>query len=120
MTKRDFIYVALLVSLATGSVIDAFTGGPDAQGFTLNDLTQLIATVVLCVWWEIEDAKLRGGTAVTLTRTLTIFFAPLGLLAYFFQSRRPIAAAIAFVAFICGALLAIVGGAFLGEWLVTA
>jgi hypothetical protein len=26
MTKRDFIYVALLIALATGPIIDAFTG----------------------------------------------------------------------------------------------
>jgi hypothetical protein len=120
MTKRDFIYVALLIALATGPIIDAFTGGADAVGFTLNDAGQLIATIVLCVWWEMEDAKLRGGTAATLTQTATVFLAPLGLLIYFFQSRKPIAATIAFVAFIGGALLAIIGGAFLGGWLVAA
>ncbi|WP_117193728.1 hypothetical protein [Rhizobium terrae] len=118
MTKRDFIYLALLISLAIGSIIDVFTWSGEDAGYTLNDITQLVATVVLCVWWEIEDAKLRDGKAVTLTRTMTIFFAPLGLLIYFFQSRKPLAALVWFAGFIGGAVLAIFLGAYLGEWII--
>jgi hypothetical protein len=119
MTKRDFIYIALLVSLAVGAVIDVFTWQDQASSaFTLNDLTQLIAIVVLCVWWEIEDAKLRGQTARTLTRTTTILFVPLGLLAYFLQSRKPLPALLGYAGFILGAFLAAMAGSYIGESLI--
>jgi hypothetical protein len=88
-TKRNWIYVGLLLFIAAGAVIDAvvWPDGPPSP-FTWNDVVQTIGIVALVYWWEVTDAKQLGRRQSAPARIATIFVPPLGHAIYLYQSRN--------------------------------
>ncbi|MEB2843127.1 hypothetical protein GAO09_26690 [Rhizobiales bacterium RZME27] len=119
MNKRTLLYVALMVSLMIGAIIDAYIFAYNERLLILNDITQMILIITFFALWEIEDAKMRDVPYKRSARILTVLFAPLGLLVYCLQSRRPLPAVILYVGFMIGVVAAIGVGSVIGELLVT-
>lgn len=113
MTKRNAIYLALVIFIAAGFVIDvwAWPAGTPSR-FTWNDAIQLVGVVVLSSWWQIADARQRGVRRSGVASTLTVMFVPIGSAVYLFQSRNWRSAVAVYLVFWGGIMLAAAAGAF--------
>jgi hypothetical protein len=127
MTKRNWIYLNLLVVVALGSLADAVLLPYGRPASTLSTFVQAIAIMLLVYWWEMVDAKELGHRRSTVARLLTFLIPPLGHAIYLFQSRTWKRAAglfllfwagISVVAIVCafGAALLVGPGLIEGEY----
>jgi hypothetical protein len=117
MKKRYWIYLALLIFGAFGSVLDIALFYKNDRYTIINDIVQLIGNVMLCVWLQREDAKEKGFTVEIWIRTLTIFFIPLGGLVYLFKTRHWFRAILIACGFIGGYGAAAATGSAIGLYL---
>lgn len=119
MMKRHAIYGGLLAFIAAGVLIDWYIWNGNPPSFTANDLVQLAGIILLTSWWQIVDADLREVNRSRLATAMTVLLAPVGLLIYLFQTRRPAWATAAFVVFLGGIVLALVAADSLGMAIFT-
>jgi hypothetical protein len=106
MTKRNWVYVALLVFVSIGAVIDIAVWPLEAPPLTWNDVVQTIGIVVFVYWWEVADAKQFGQPQSGPARVLTVFVPPLGHAIYLYQSRNWKRATVMFLLFWAGVFVA--------------
>lgn len=118
MKKRDAIYMALLVFVAAGMLVDWYFWPQGVLDLTLNDIVQMVGIVLLVSWWQIEDARGRGASVSGVAKWMTVMLAPVGSAIYLVQSRGWGRAVPVFLTFWGGFVIAIVAGEFLGGWLV--
>ncbi|MFF2320782.1 hypothetical protein ACFVTJ_06995 [Agrobacterium sp. NPDC058088] len=119
MTKRNWIYVGLLLFLSFGLLIDAAlwpAGAPSS--LTANDLVQMFGIITLFAWWQIEDAAKHDFRRSSSAKIATILIAPLGLAIYLYQTRRWTRATLGLIAFIGGMIGAGVLTMLLSDWLI--
>ncbi|WP_299962873.1 hypothetical protein [uncultured Roseobacter sp.] len=108
MTKRNAIYIGLLLFIAAGVIIDwVVWQGPPAQ-FTWNDVMQLFGIIILVRLWQNADAAEIGHVQNLASRLLTILFMPVGTAVYFFRSRGWRSAAAGFVLFWLGIVCVVI------------
>ncbi|MCC0029016.1 MAG: hypothetical protein H6891_01520 [Brucellaceae bacterium] len=117
MRKRDAIYLALLVFVAAGMLIDWVVWPRAIPDFTPNDVVQMVGIIVLVSWWQIEDASGHGAFVSRAAKWMTIMFAPAGSAVYLVQSRGWSRALPVFLAFWLGVTAAALAGDLLGGWL---
>ncbi len=119
MKKRDWIYVALLVFIAFGFLVDAamWPHGPP-RSFTVNDLVQLVGLILLVSSWQIADAHIRLRPRSSAVKLMTVFLIPLGQVIYIYQSRPWKQATVVCLGFFAGVLAAGAAAITLGIWLV--
>ena len=87
VSKRDWIYVGLMVFITVGFVVDAlvWTAGPTAVQW--NSVVQSFGIMLFVYWWESADADQFGKRRSSLARLLTFFLPPVGHAIYLYQSR---------------------------------
>lgn len=118
MTKRNAIYGALLAFLIIGAQIDWYVWGsylPD--NLTANDIVQIVGIIVLTAWWQVADAAQGGYMRSRAAHLWTIILTPVGLGIYLFQTRSRKQAMLVLAGFFAGAVLAVIIGEVLGEYL---
>jgi len=88
MKKSSWIYVALLVFLALGSVVDLVvdTYGPTTTVW--NGVIQGFLIMLFVYRWEAVDAVERGCRHSGVAKLVTIFLAPVGHGIHLYQSRE--------------------------------
>jgi putative effector of murein hydrolase LrgA (UPF0299 family) len=114
LSRRDWVYVALLVFVAIGSTLDSVYQ-PYPHSYSLNDFVQMVGIIILCAWWQIEDANVREMKRGTAARIFTVLFMPVGLAIHLFQSRKAGRATIILISFILGVIGAAITGTLAGE-----
>jgi hypothetical protein len=89
MTKRNWIYGALLIFVTLGSVVDVvvFTQGTPSA-LTWNNVVQVFGIVVIVYWWEAADASALGRRQSSAARLLTILLPMVGHAIYLYQGRH--------------------------------
>ncbi|WP_418136640.1 hypothetical protein [Agrobacterium sp. El2ro-1b] len=119
MTKRNWIYVGLLIFISLGLLIDAaiWPAGPSSS-FTANDLVQMVGILTLFSWWQIEDAAKSDVKRSSAAKVATILLAPVGLAIYLYQTRPWKRATVGFIGFMGGLVLVGVPTLLLADWLV--
>ncbi|KAA3503362.1 hypothetical protein DXM27_09150 [Rhizobium rhizogenes] len=119
MTKRNWIYVGLLVFISLGLLIDAaiWPAGPPSS-FTANDLVQMVGILTLFSWWQIEDAAKKDFQRSSAAKVATILLAPVGLAIYLYQTRPWKRATVGLIGFMGGLVLVGVPALLLADWLV--
>jgi len=87
VSKRDWIYVGLMVFITVGFVVDAlvWTAGPTAMQW--NSVIQAFGIMLFVYWWESADADQFGKRRTSLARLLTFFLPLVGHAIYLYQSR---------------------------------
>ena len=109
MRKSTIIYLVLAGFFAFGIAVDWLVWNGLPPAWTWNDITQLIGVIVLCLYWQSQDAAERAAIHRGSARLLTILLPPLGTLVYFLQTRRLPQAILGTFIFWCG----LIGVAFL-------
>ncbi len=102
MSKRDWIYVGLMVFITVGFAVDAllWSAGPTAVQW--NSVVQSFGIMLFVYWWEIADADQFGKRRSSLARLLTFFLPPVGHAIYLYQSRPCRSATALFLLFWAG------------------
>jgi hypothetical protein len=117
MTKRNWIYLNLLVIVGLGSLANAVLLPYGRPATTVSTFVQAVAIMLLVYWWEMVDAKELGHRRSTIARLSTFLVPPLGHAIYLFQSRSWKPAAGLFLLFWAGtsvvAVVCAIGAALL-------
>jgi hypothetical protein len=87
VSKRDWIYVGLMVFITIGFAVDAllWSAGPTAVQW--NSVVQSFGIMLFVYLWERADAAQFGKRRSSLARLLTFFLPPVGHAIYLYQSR---------------------------------
>jgi len=74
VSKRDWIYVGLMMFITVGFAVDAlvWTAGPTAMQW--NSVIQAFGIMLFVYWWESADADQFGKRRTSLVRLLTFSF----------------------------------------------
>ncbi len=102
MKKSSWIYVALLVFIALGSVVDVAIASYGPMVTSWSGIIQGFLIVLFIYWWEAVDAVERGCRHSGVAKLVTIFLAPVGHGIYLYQSREWKAATWLFVRYWAG------------------
>jgi hypothetical protein len=117
MTKRNWIYVALLVFITFGMLVDAIVWPNGSRTLTWNDLIQAIGIVILVSWWQIVDANQLGQRRSTAAKIFAILV-PVGHAIYLYQSRNWKPATALFLLYWAGILIVYIAASFAAGMLV--
>ena len=117
MTKRNWIYVALLVFITFGILVDAIVWPNGPPTLTWNDLIQAIGIVILVSSWQIVDADQLGERRSTAAKILAILV-PVGHAIYLYQSRNWKPATALFLLYWAGILIVYIAASFAAGMLV--
>ncbi|EKE45535.1 hypothetical protein OCGS_0625 [Oceaniovalibus guishaninsula JLT2003] len=116
-TRRNAFYVLLLAFVAFGGIVDYYVWG-SAGLVALNDFTQMVGIIALCILWLRADASVRDRPATRLSVIATILFPPAGTTIHLFQSRSKLFAFGAALLFWTGVFMAFFAGDIAGSWIV--
>lgn len=125
MTKRNWIYVALLVFITFEIFVIAIVWPNGEPTLTWNDVILAIGIVILVSWWQIVDANHLGQRRSKAAKILTILV-PVGHAIYLYQSRNWKPATALFLLYWAGVLIVVIAATFAAgmlvapDWLVSA
>jgi hypothetical protein len=111
VSKRDWIYVGLMLWITVGFAVDAlvWSAGPTARQW--NSVVQSFGIMLFVYSWERADGDQFGKRRSSLARLVTFFLPPVGHAIYLYQGRPWKPATALFLLFWAGVLgLLLVGG----------